>query len=171
MSKKKLFVLGSARHGKDTFADLLRQVIPELSFMSSSLFVAERAVYPALKERYGYTSLAECYDDRVNHRAEWKDLISGYNNGDLSRLARELFSEHDIYVGLRCIRELTAARQLADLSIWVDRSLVLPPELASSNTLTPQDCDIIVDNNGSLEDLAAKAERFGRVIYRQKHEN
>lgn len=161
----KLFVLGYARHGKDTFAELLCEFVPSLSFVSSSLFVAEKAVFPTLGPRYGYADLAECYADRFDHRAEWKDLISAYNEADPARLARELFEVHDVYVGLRCEVEFLHARPLADLSLWVDRSDHLPPEPESSNTIKPDDCDLIVPNNGTLDDLRERALRVACALF------
>jgi hypothetical protein len=163
---RKLFVLGYARHGKDTFAELLREEAPvEIDFVSSSLFVAAAAVFPTLSIRYGYENLDECFEDRMNHRQEWHELISNYNESDPARLARELFKSHDVYVGLRCIVELEHARNLADLVVWVDRSDHLPPEDSSSNTITPNDCDVIIPNNQGLDELRERARRFARVFY------
>ena len=163
---RKLFVLGYARHGKDTFAEFLREEANvEIEFVSSSLFVAEAAVLPTLGPRYGYKDLDECFEDRVNHRQEWHELISQYNEADPARLARALFESHDIYVGLRCIVELEHARNLADLVVWVDRSDHLPPEDTSSNTITANDCDLIIPNNQGLDELRERARRFARVFY------
>lgn len=162
---KKLFILGFGRHGKDTFADLLCERVPEISFVSSSEFVAEKAVFPLLSLRYGYKTTKECFDDRGRHRTEWHELISVYNETDPSRLARELFELHDIYVGLRCIVELEHARALAALTVWVDRSDHLPPEPRSSNTITAADCDLIIPNNGTLDDLRDRASRFASAFY------
>lgn len=156
----KLFICGHARHGKDTFAEFLTAALPGMSFASSSLFVGEKAVFPALKDKYGYRSVRECYLDRAAHRAEWKELISEYNREDKARLARELFKDYDIYVGIRCREELTAARCLADLVFWVDRSYILPPESGRSNSVTRDDADVIIDNNGTLRQLEQKAIRI-----------
>jgi hypothetical protein len=63
--------------------------------------------------------------------------------------------ENDIYCGLRNIREYHAMKKdrVFDHCIWVDRSQHLPPEDISSMTLTAEHADIVIDNNGSLEDL------------------
>lgn len=151
----KLLITGYARHGKDTVCEILRSRC-DLKFMSSSFFVAERAVRPYLAERgITYATLDECYADRVNHRAHWFDAIVAYNTPDLGRLGRELFETNDIYCGLRNIDEFEVlqAEKAFDLAIWVDASQRLPPEDISSMTIEPDDCDLLLDNNGTLDDL------------------
>lgn len=116
-------------------------------------------VFPVLSWKYKYRDLKECFDDRVNHRAEWFELISDYNFGDPARLSREIFAKYDIYCGLRNIEELKAAKaeKLYDLCIWVDAGSRVPEtESIYSNTITSSDADYILDNSGSLKDLEEK---------------
>jgi dephospho-CoA kinase len=150
----KILLIGHARHGKDTVSEMLQDMLG-LTFRSSSDFVNERAVFPVLSQRYGYKTLDECYQDRVNHRQEWYELLREYNGDDPARLGRELFAQYDIYCGLRHREEFEAmkAASLYDVCIWVDASNRLPPESAESMSLDWADADIVVDNNGSLEDL------------------
>lgn len=152
--KKKLLIIGYARHGKDTVCEVLREKY-NYNYVSSSVFCAKMFIYDELAPLYGYTSIEECYDDRVNHRSEWYNLISNYCKDDPSLLGKQIFAEHDIYCGLRNIREYHAMREqnVFDLCIWVDRSKHLPPEPETSMTLSEKNADIILDNNGSLQDL------------------
>ena len=158
----KLMVCGHSRHGKDTFCELMKP----WSFVSSSMFVAEAAVYPQLKILYGYKSLEQCYDDRHNHRIEWHELIKVYNSQDRARLPRELYSEYDIYCGLRSDEEFFAAQDegLFVLSIWVDASERLPPESIDSCTITKNMCDIVIENNEILEEFEGKVRRFRNCL-------
>ena len=116
----KILIIGHARHGKDTvasiFADLTR-----LTFCSSSRFVADKVIYPALKNKYGYISTEQCYLDRFNHREEWRDLISEYNSPDKARLAKEILQTNDMYVGMRKIDEYEEClrQNIFDLIIYV----------------------------------------------------
>lgn len=151
-----LVVTGYARHGKDTVCEMMVENTG-MRFTSSSMFVAEKAVRPWLSERgITYDSFDEMYADRVNHRTEWFNAIADYCKDDAARLGRELFAAgNDIYCGLRNKRELDAMRTegLVGLVIWVDASLRMPPEDSSSMTISPDDCDIVIKNNGTVEDL------------------
>ena len=161
----KLLITGHGRHGKDTTCALLRDHFG-LTFVSSSCFVAERAVRPYLAERgFVYNTLEACYVDRHRNdamRAMWFDAIVDFNRHDLARMGRELFATHDIYCGLRNIKELDAQRRegVFSTSIWVDRSKHLPPEPPTSMTIQPSDCDYILDNNGTLADLGVNVARM-----------
>lgn len=170
--RPKIILLGHGRHGKDVVADMLAAGYG-LRHTSSSMFCAERVVYPTVKalwDRYNgasltrvpkpmipnYTDAQDCFEDRHNRRAFWFETIKSYNDPDLHRLASELFEDFDVYVGLRNHRELYAieARAMADLVIWVDRSEHVPPESDSSCTVQPWMADVILDNNGTLEQTA-----------------
>lgn len=154
MYSLQLLILGHRRHGKDTAAELLATELG-LSYRSSSLAAAEKAVYPALRYRYGYQSLEECFANRDNHRAEWYELIARYNRPP-SRLAQEILSEADIYVGMRSSRGLAACKEsdLFDYIITVDASKRLPLESPDSMDIDVfSEADIILDNNGSEEVL------------------
>ena len=150
----KLLIIGNARHGKDTVCDILREEF-NYSFRSSSDFCAEKFIYAALKDKYGYTTYAQCFEDRHNHRAEWYDMIHAYCKDDFARLGREIFAENDIYCGLRNKSEFHAMKNTGvfDYAIWVDRSDHLPPEPKDSMSLEQWMADYTIDNNTTLEEL------------------
>ena len=149
----KLIITGHARHGKDTVCEYIRDRY-QLSFISSSYILLEEVIYPALKEKYNYSTKEECYEDRVNHRSEWFNLLVAYNTPDLSALGRVIFNKADIYCGLRNINEFESLKNdFQVLTIWVDSSKRLPPEDNSSMTILSEDCDYVLDNNGVLADL------------------
>jgi len=85
---KKILILGHKRHGKDTVAQMISNHTG-MTFKSSSEAAAEIFLYDALKDKYGYENPQECVEDRVNHRAEWHDLIAAYNTPDKAKLARK----------------------------------------------------------------------------------
>lgn len=179
----KVLILGHGRHGKDTVAEILRDDFG-LSFTSSSMFCAEHVVWNALHNQQEaldrhiaagapgmtagqligelemmagrqYSSWAECYADRSNFRAAWFSLIAGYCYPDRERLAREIFAENDIYVGLRNRREFHAVMNagLPDLVLWVDASERQGPESMTSITVEEWMAHFTVDNNGTLAEL------------------
>lgn len=156
--KIKLMILGYARHGKDTVAEILRDNLG-LTFASSSFAAAEKVMVPFLAAKgITYATLAECYADRVNHRQDWYEQISAFNTPDGARLAREIYKDNDIYVGMRSVAELEAVRKegLYNYSIWVDRSKHAAPESSASCSVTQAMADYTLDNNGTLEQLEAK---------------
>jgi group I intron endonuclease len=108
--KMKILILGHARHGKDTLAELIGKKTG-LLHKSSSLAAAEIFIFDKLKNKYSYSSLSECFEDRVNHRKEWFDLIREYNKEDNLRLVKKILKESDIYVGLRSYEELLASKK------------------------------------------------------------
>lgn len=100
----KILILGHAQSGKDTTASIFAD-LTGMTFCSSSWFVADKVIYPALKDKYNYISTEQCFLDRFNHREEWKNLIAEYNKNDKARLAKEILQVNDIYVGMRKVDE------------------------------------------------------------------
>lgn len=153
-AKKHIYIVGHGRHGKDTVAEILRDSF-DFTFTASSWFMAEKVVFPALKEQYGYDTAEQCFNDRRNHRAEWFDLIDKANpNG--TELSEAIFKHNDIYVGIRNKRELDAVKadsRFDPLIIWVDASERLGPEHSDSMGITVDDADYIINNNGNINDL------------------
>ena len=161
----KLLIVGSARHGKDTFAELLRDNFG-LKFKSSSQSAADIFLYDKLKEQYGYTTPEECFEDRVNHRQEWYEAICDYNKDNLARLAKDILSSAGCYVGMRDRAEIKACMEqgLFDLIIWVDASERLPKEPSTSFNIDKSCADIVLENNGTLEEFITKTKRLGNIL-------
>lgn len=150
----RILVIGHARHGKDTVSEILRDGYG-FSFTSSSMFCAERVIFPVLRYQYNYDTPEECFDDRGNHRKEWYDLIRAFNSPDAAALGRAIFAEHGVYCGLRHRAEFNALRNAGvfDVSIWVDGSERHPPEDRSSCSVEPWMADYVLDNNGDIAAL------------------
>jgi dephospho-CoA kinase len=152
-------IFGYARHGKDTVAEILHQALG-LRFVSSSFAAAEKVMVPFLAAKgITYASLEECYADRVNRRQDWYEQIKAYNTPDSAKLAREIYTDNDIYVGIRNVVEFEAIRDegLFDYSIWVDRSKHVEPESTVSTSVLPSMANYVLDNNGTLEQLRVRA--------------
>lgn len=156
----KICIIGHARHGKDSVAEILNRVFG-MKFEASSMICAREFIFDKLKDKYGYTTVEECWVDRVNHRAEWFDMICDYGKDDKSIVTKEILKHNDCYVGIRAIPEFKASVSLFDIVIWVDASKRLPLEPESSMELTPDMADIIIDNNGTLIELEYKVMRLG----------
>lgn len=155
--RKKLLVIGHCRHGKDTVADMLKQAFG-YTFQSSSVAAAKIFLFEALKEKYGYRSFLDCFEDRVNRRKEWHDLICEYNTPDKARLAKAIMRENDIYVGMRSNEELEAClkENVFDLVIGVyDPRKPLEPADSFDIDLWAK-ADVVIPNGGSLGALNKK---------------
>lgn len=161
----RLLILGSARHGKDTFAEILNEQFG-YTFQSSSQSAADIFIYEELKDKYGYTNSVECFEDRVNHRTEWYNMICDYNKDDRARLAKEILKTSDCYVGMRDKEEIEACmeQELFHIIIWVDASKRKPLEDSGSFNIDMSIADFIVENNGTLENFETKVKRIGKIF-------
>jgi|ERR1035437_649053 dephospho-CoA kinase len=161
----KLLFLGHKRHGKDTMAEILNQNFG-LKYISSSQAAADIFIYNELKVKYSYKSPEECFEDRVNHRAEWYELICWYNKEDKAKLAKQILTNSQCYVGMRDREEITECikQELFDLIIWVDASERLPLESPDSFNIDKSCADIIIDNNGTFDEFKTRVARVGKII-------
>lgn len=168
-SFSKVLVLGHMRHGKDTFAEILRDRMG-LKFQSSSQAAADIFIYDELKDKYGYATPEECFEDRVNHRAEWFNMITDYNSVDRSRLAKEILNINDCYVGMRNRLEIEGCVKegIFDLIVWVDASERLPLEDSDSFDIDKSCADIIIENNGSLKSFTRKVLKLGELLIKSE---
>jgi thymidylate synthase (FAD) len=153
--KPRLLIIGHGRHGKDTVAQMIADKMG-LTFSSSSDFVGRKAIWPMWgQERYD--SYEAMFEDRVNFRSTWSDLIEAYNTPDASRTGSEMIAEgNDMYVGMRRVREWKACieNKVFDHVIWVDACERLPLEGPKSMEMKREHADLFVDNNGPEENLA-----------------
>lgn len=161
MKNKKLLLLGNMRWGKDTMAEILNNLYG-YTFQSSSQAAADIFIFDELKDKYGYETPEECFEDRVNHRAEWYNLICDYNKDDRARLAKGILEKSDCYVGMRDRDEIEECMRqgLFDLIVWVDASKRLPEEDKSSFNIDKSCADVIVDNNGTLVEFVDNVIKF-----------
>lgn len=162
--KTKLIITGHARHGKDTVCEILRDSYG-FKFESSSKIACELFLFDKLKEKYNYKTIEECFEDRVNHRKEWFNEIVKYNK-PLYRLGMYILGHNDIYCGLRNIYEINSIKKNLNhniYTIWVNADKRHPIESYESISITAEDCDFIIDNNGTIEELKDQVE--GLICY------
>lgn len=161
----KLIIAGHGRHGKDTVCEILRDDYG-MTFQSSSAAALEYFIYPILKKLLGYDGYEEAYADRRNHRALWYELIKAVNFNEPTTLAKVIFSNKDVYCGIRNITELKGLLEASPeiVTIWVDGSGRHPPEDDKSCTVTPFDMEYILDNNGTIEELKTHIDTLMKSI-------
>jgi dephospho-CoA kinase len=152
-----ILIIGHARHGKDTVAEMISN-ITGYKFESSSMAAARIFIFDFLKEKYGYKNFSECFEDRVNRRKEWHDLICEFNNEDKSSLAKEIMKESNIYVGMRSDQECDKCLQdkVFDVVLGVFDPRKPLESKESFNIDIWNKSDLVIINNGTLEDLSKK---------------
>lgn len=159
----KILILGDARHGKDTMAEMINKNFG-LTHLSSSVAALRIFLFDVLRDKYNleYNSLEEAYEDRVNHRDKWFNEICDYNKEDPIRLTKEILKQADMYVGLRDYKEVEKAIEENQFDyifgIFDPRK---PRESKASNTADVfKYSDIVIINNEGLDELEEKIKKF-----------
>lgn len=167
--RKKILIIGSARHGKDTVAEFIKEMFG-FTFESSSVAASRIFLYDALKGQYGYDSPEACFNDRVNKRKIWHDLICEYNKDDKARLAKEIMKNNDIYVGMRSGVELEECieQEVFDLVIGVINPNQPIEDKSSFDICVWKASDIIISNGGTLADLKRKTRSLWPLLHNSK---
>jgi len=162
----KIMILGVARSGKDSMAEILHEEFG-LKYKSSSMAAVEIFIFNVLKYKYKYKTMVECFEDRVNHRAEWHKLKTDYNKDDKAKLAKEILIISDCYVGMRDLDELNECKKqnLIDLIIWVDAGDRIPTEDKSSCNIDKTCADIIIENDKDYDTFKEKVIRLGKTLF------
>lgn len=157
-TKPKIVIIGHARHGKDTLARAFKALY-NLSFTGSSEAASDLFIYNILKDKYGYKTSTECFEDRVNHRKEWYDLIVEYNKFDKARLAKDIMANSDMYVGMRSNEELEESLEqgVFDYVIGVYNPRLPLESTDSFNIDLWKQSDFVIPNAGKSIDLLRKA--------------
>lgn len=157
----KVLILGHARHGKDTAAEILSKDFG-LTFISSS-YAALSVIYPVISLVTGETDPEKLFTNRFHHRELWKRCISLYNTPDKSALVRKVLEQADIYVGMRCPVEFTATEDLFDWIIWIDRGRYQRADQTMGIEFDPARM-VRIDNNGTVEELKEKLRTWMEVV-------
>lgn len=165
--RRAILVLGHGGHGKGELCKLLTELYGAECLSSSEAALPH--IFPALQAALSYTTqpypsdLAEAHELRHLCRDVWKELIALYNTPDKTTLAREVLSRADVYDGMRCVKEFEASRHLFDYIVWVDASARVPT-VDPTLTISRDVADLVIDNNGTLDDLRGAAVRLGERL-------
>jgi hypothetical protein len=144
----KLNINGYARHGKDTVADMFCEEA-NLKKLPASLMYAEDIMTAGILGPYD--SIEECFEDRVNHRAEWYDFIRSITDDNPFHYVIKTLTEGDMYVGHRSRYAFEKTQSMCDATIWVDASeRGLPQEGRDSCNLDHFGHDFVINNGLSI---------------------
>ena len=161
-----VIIFGHKQHGKDTACEYLEGKYG-VSFASSSLFACQLFLFEQMeREGYHYETIEECFADRVNHRQYWYEAIRDYNTPDKTRLGTWLFGQHDVYCGIRDLDEFHALKAAGrvNLAIFIDASGRLEKEGSESMKMDIEHADIIITNNGTLDEFYDKLDRLYAML-------
>jgi hypothetical protein len=143
---RQILVVGHSRSGKDTACEYLAR-ITELRFAGSTSAYLARYV----AARLGVPE-EEAYRTRHRDRNLWNRVGNELRRLDPGLLVRESLKHAEIVAGVRGAEELAACRVegLVGLVVWVANGRV-PRD--STVKFTERDCDVTVDNHGSVEEF------------------
>lgn len=162
-----ILVLGHGGHGKGELCKLLSELYGAECMSSSRAALPH--IFPTLNAislawvGEPFTSPEHAHASRHRSRELWRELIALYNAPDKTTLAREILAQADVYDGMRCAEEFAASRHLFDYVVWVDASArvgTVDPTLTISRDVA----DLVIDNNGTLDDLRGAAVRLGERL-------
>lgn len=164
-SHPRLLLMGYSLHGKKTICRRLEEVYG-LRYYNSSMYYAKTFMFQIMSSHgYGYNNYLECWHDRNNHQVEWFRQIKEYNKAHPARTGSQIWSQANVYSGLRDVDELRVlkARRMFDHSIWVSafpRLLPIKKQQPEIITVGPADADHIIQNHSSLSALNDNIDRL-----------
>lgn len=139
----KILIIGHGGCGKGEVADRICKLTGLKNAGSVSEFMSEYMA-KILK-----TTPEKAYANRRNHRELWAEKIDEFRAGDPGKILRTMAELGDVINGGRRREEFDPVRHLFDCVVWVARSVPIDPTMQ----LHVDDADVVLDNNGTLEDL------------------
>lgn len=156
---KRLCICGPGESGKDEIAGWLGNNTSLKYVGGTSWFAADAMFNHMARLGYVYNTVKECWEARRQHRVIWADYIDNVINKTNPIQLYETCLEHqNILTGIRRLREIRAVKErLNPLTIWIERDTV-PHD--PTMEYGPEECDLILTNNDTLQELFGKLERF-----------
>ncbi len=162
-----ILIGGYKNSGKTRFARYFCEAAG-ITFHDTSTIVLNK-VYA--ESDFGFRDTFETFEAFVAAKDELRpalyDAIRALNKDDDSRIAAHVLNIIPVYVGMRSHEEFYGCvdEGLFGLTVWIDRGGF---EGKDSCTVSESDFDIIVENIGSIPDLKRKAQRLGKLYFRNR---
>lgn len=150
---------GHGRAGKDTAAEFLCKR-HKLVYPGSASWM----ILPVIAHMTGGEP-SRVWEERHQNRPFWIAANHAIRRHNIVLLVQLCLGAGDVVPGPRCKRELEAAirTEWIDLAVWVESSRV-PPDVTVE--FTKDDCHVIVENHGTIEEFHTRLARLGSAIYR-----
>ena len=147
---------GPGRCGKDTAAEYWAKIC-SLRFKGGCSYTVLPHIAKSLE-----MSTREAYLSRHWNRDYWYEWCNEYRKNDPARIVRESLQHSDIICGVRdkCELQAALAEGLIDLAIWILRDVPADTTL----TYSASECDIIIDNYGTIEQFHHKLTRLANAL-------
>lgn len=151
----KIAILGYGRAGKDEAGAWLGRNTPLIYTGSTS-----QVLCPLIAIELGISE-EEAWNTRHANREYWFEFGNNYRKGDPAKIARKCLLASDMVIGLRDKEELQACKdaRLFDLIIWIHR---LGTPVDPTVTFSRNDCDLIIDNVGTLKEYHQKLHKLAK---------
>ncbi len=149
----RILLVGHGRAGKDTGLEYLSALTGMQNAGSTSLYLTK---YVA--QRLGLDE-REAYRTRHEMRDEWYRIGNELRTNDPGILLREALNRGPLTAGIRDLQEVVFARvnRVVDLIVWIENNRVpVDPTIKFG----PEYADIVVQNNGSVEDYHERLKRL-----------
>ena len=139
----KILFVGRSECGKTLAGEYAATLLKTKCTNISDLLVAEFA------EKMG-VSPDVIMKNKEEYRKPLWELGRSYQESSPASLALKALEAGDVVTGVRNKDEFEACRGLFDKVVWVSR---FSAQAKIGDVLTPEDADVILDNNGSKNDL------------------
>lgn len=158
MKNKTLLLVGHGRCGKDTGCARLAEITLLRNAGTTSKYLAE---YVASKLGLPVEEAYARRHESNEMRMIWYHAGNELRENGPTTLIRRALANGEITGGIRDKPEVLGAKSegLIDLIIWVENRRV--PEDPTVK-FGPEDCDIVIQNNGTLEQYYEKLERLAK---------
>lgn len=155
----KVLFVGHGRCGKDVACETLAAATGWVNAGTTSKYLAEY-VATALHRSHEVETV---YAERHDNRDLWRRLGDEMRQTDQALLVRKAFAAGDISGGCRGLPEIREVQRvgLADVVIWVHRP---GNPIDPTMEFGPEEADIILLNEGSLEKYKKRVQRLGRIL-------
>lgn len=169
MDKQIFIINGSGGVGKDTFITMVQKVLEDIDYGYCVYNYSSVTRVKLIMEDCGWDGVSKTEKDR-KFMSDLKLLLTEYNDlpfKDLEFVANEFANspyENDtmLFFHIREPEEIARAAKVFNAkTILIKRDSIkhITSNMADENVYN-YDYDIIIDNNGTLEDLKNKAEQF-----------
>lgn len=139
-----ILVQGYSESGKTTAAKMISELIgspPPIN--CSDIIIRDFATANGLDPN-------DILKNKDQHRQQLFMFGKAAQEKDPAYPVSEAFKKTKVVTGIRRQENLDAAMNFIDLIIWIDRDLA---KKNSTDELSPDHADVVIDNNGSLDDM------------------